>query len=186
MDIDHVGPSKLKSSRVLLSNDNNSTAINYHEASFKAIPVTGYDHLVIKHHHPHQEKSIVYGVDNFNHKHPIRVNQEGKVIPTPDFNNITYTVYAYDHWVHLPTVDISHQSEITFAVINRGDHDALAQIQISPNKKDNFIDIDSQLVPRCDMNVLVQKRYLQYVRLSIKTVEPNDIIPIEVYIQMKS
>ncbi|WP_053782664.1 DUF6385 domain-containing protein [Paenibacillus xylanivorans] len=82
----------------------------------------------------------------------------------------------------LPAQDTSSLSMYTYGIVNRGEHPALVQVQISPNARDYAVD-SQEVIAGGQTKALVPLRFLHYTRLVIQSVEPDQPTRIDVYFQ---
>jgi hypothetical protein len=82
----------------------------------------------------------------------------------------------------LPAQDTSSLSMYTYGIVNRGEHPALVQIQISPNARDYAVD-SQEVIAGGQTKALVPLRFLRYTRLVIQSVEPDQPTRLDVYFQ---
>jgi hypothetical protein len=82
----------------------------------------------------------------------------------------------------LPAQDTSSLSMYTYGIVNRGEHPALVQIQISPNARDYAVD-SQEVIAGGQTKALVPQRFLRYTRLVIQSVEPDQQTRLDVYFQ---
>ena len=82
----------------------------------------------------------------------------------------------------LPAQDTSSLSMYTYGIVNRGEHPALVQIQVSPNAVDYAVD-SQEVIAGGQTEALVPQRFLHYTRLVIQSVQPDQPTRLDVYFQ---
>nr|WP_275446157.1 DUF6385 domain-containing protein [Paenibacillus sp. ACRSA] len=82
----------------------------------------------------------------------------------------------------LPAQDTSSLSMYTYGIVNRGEHPALVQIQVSPNAVDYAVD-SQEVIAGGQTKALVPQRFLHYTRLVIQSVQPDQPTRLDVYFQ---
>lgn len=82
----------------------------------------------------------------------------------------------------LPPQDTSSLSMYSYGVVNRGQHPAIVQIQVSPNAVDYAVD-SQEVIEGGQTKALVPLRFLHYTRLVLLPVNPTQPTRLDVYFQ---
>jgi hypothetical protein len=131
-----------------------------------------------------RECFIIYGEAVDGTYQPLKVDDEGNIkVNSVEFLNITQKVSTLNHWCSLHALDISNFKVVSVAIINKTRNGAKVQLEISPNNCDFYIDLENEFIPGCGIKVLVPTIFLQYLRLSVKSLEINKSTTLEIYFQ---
>lgn len=99
------------------------------------------------------------------------------------FININQGAQASNNLTFLSPFDVSALKVYTIAVINEGTVDVEVQVEISPNNINYVVDRENQIVSGGDMMVFVPQIFLQFLRLSVKTIDPGTNAILSIFLQ---
>lgn len=127
---------------------------------------------------------LIYGQDENKKKHAVRTDQAGRVkVDTIEFVNIEEDISVDECPVVSGSFDVSELKTYTFAVINYSCCNIQVQLQISPDNLHFYNEgIVEEILPH-DINVMVPKRFLKYVRLLFISTRKNNHAVLKVYLQ---
>lgn len=127
---------------------------------------------------------LIYGQDENNKKHAVRTDHAGRVkVDTVEFINIEEDISIEGCPIVSGSFDVSEFKTYTFAIINYSCCNIQVQLQISPDNLHFYNEgIVEEILPR-DINVMVPKRFLRYVRLLFISTSEADHAALKVYLQ---
>ncbi|WP_026174245.1 DUF6385 domain-containing protein [Effusibacillus pohliae] len=134
----------------------------------------------------------IFGFDGKNVQ-AIRTDKKGRLEVVPRFPFLErvfreekfFGVETQDDWLVLPPQDTSTQVTYSYAFVNRGEHPALARVELGPTVFDFAIDREVDVNARQTV-VIVPTRFLRFTRVSVRAKEAGKQTRLDIYFQSQS
>lgn len=106
-----------------------------------------------------------------------------KKAPFKLFSTVVFgDLVTSDQFTPLPKQDTSNKSVYSYAVINRGNHAAIVQLEVGPNGQDYAVDYE-WTVPKGKTEVIIPTKFMHYTRLQVRSQQPEMPTELEVFFQ---
>ncbi|MHB1681452.1 MAG: DUF6385 domain-containing protein [Bacilli bacterium] len=124
---------------------------------------------------------------------PIRTDAQGRLVIAGEihvspvqFTEVVFTdTVSTDEFRALPSQNVSLQTNLSYALVNRSANTILIHLEISPNDTDYIVDTEST-VERFSMKVITPLRFLKFNRISFRSLEAGQSATLDVYYQAQS
>jgi hypothetical protein len=124
---------------------------------------------------------------------PIRTDAQGRLVIAGEihispvqFTEVMFTgAVSTDEFRALPSQNVSLQTNLSYALVNRSANAILIHLEISPNDTDYTVDTEST-VEGFSMKVITPLRFLKFNRISFRSLEAGQSATLDVYYQAQS
>ena len=124
---------------------------------------------------------------------PIRTDAEGRLVIAGEihvspvqFTEVVFTgAVSTDEFRALPSQNVSLQTNLSYALVNRSANAVFIHLEISPNDTDYTVDTEST-VEGFSMKVITPLKFLKFNRISFRSLEAGQSATLDVYYQAQS
>ena len=124
---------------------------------------------------------------------PVQTDDLGRIVFSGQLqvSPVLYTGKSYidlqsqDQMQSLPSQDVSIQTNLSYAVVNRSPNQVAVYLEISPNDQDYTVDSQT-IVPGLTTQAITPLRFLRYAKISYRSYEIGHPADFDVYYQAQS
>ena len=124
---------------------------------------------------------------------PVKTDDLGRIVFSGQlqvspvaYTGTSYTgLHSQDQLQSLPSQDVSIQTNLSYAIINRSPNQVAIYLEISPNDQDYTIDSQA-VVPGLTTQAMTPLRFLRYAKISYRSYETGLPADFDVYYQAQS
>ncbi|WP_181362928.1 DUF6385 domain-containing protein [Sulfoacidibacillus thermotolerans] len=136
------------------------------------------------------DRITIYGSNSTT---PIQTNEIGRIVLSGEVtaSPIVYTektfigLYSQNQIQSLPAQDISVQTNLSYAIVNRSENPVTIFLEISPNDKDYAPDSEVT-VSGFTTQALTPMRFLRYAKISFQSAKTDQSAIFDIYYQAQS
>ena len=140
--------------------------------------------------HRNVDNITIYGS---NSSVPVQTDALGRIVfsgqvqisPVLYTEKSTLGLQSQDQLQSLPAQDISVQTNLSYAIVNKSDNQVIICLEISPNDRDYTVDSEI-VVAGFATQAMTPLRFLRYVRISYRSFETGHSATFDIYYQAQS